>query len=290
MTRPRLAVIGLGLIGGSLARALRAAEAVSSIVGYDLDPEQRRAAVELGVVDRAAEGAAAAVDGAEIVVIAVPVLATRAALQECRTGLRVDAIVTDVGSTKQSVLSAVAEVFGRVPPRFVAAHPIAGTENSGVAYSRADLFQHHRLIVTPHAQQDDAALTAVEQLWTAAGARTVRMDPARHDAIFAATSHLPHLLAYSFVEMLSRQADAEVDIFPNAGGGFRDFTRIASSSPRMWHDIVRANAGEVAGLLRRQIDELQRLRGMIEGGDWDALRGVFERARDARERHLTRIE
>jgi prephenate dehydrogenase len=286
----RFAVVGLGLIGGSLARALRPAGVVSQISGYDPDPEQRRTAVELGVIDEAADTAADAVREADVVVIAVPVLATGAALSECKPGLMPTAIVTDVGSTKQSVLSAADQVFGRVPARFVAAHPIAGTEKSGVAHSRVDLFRGHRLIVTPHAQQDAEALATVERLWTAAGARTVRMDPARHDAIFAATSHLPHLLAYSFVEMLSRQPEAEADIFPNAGGGFRDFTRIASSSPRMWHDILRANATEVAGLLRRQIDELQRLHGMIEGGDWDALRGVFERAREARERHLTRIE
>lgn len=288
--KPSIAVIGLGLIGGSLARALRAADMVSQISGYDPDPEQRRSAVELGVIDQAADTAADAVREADIVVIAVPVLATGAALSECKPGLRPTAIVTDVGSTKQSVLSAVAGVFGQVPPRFVAAHPIAGTEKSGVAHSRADLFDGHRLIVTPHARQDAEALATVEHLWTATGARTVRMDPARHDAIFAATSHLPHLLAYSFVEMLSRQPDAEADIFPNAGGGFRDFTRIASSSPRMWHDILRANAAEVAGLLQQQIGELQRLHGMIEGGRWDALHAVFERAREVRERHLTRIE
>jgi prephenate dehydrogenase len=116
------------------------------------------------------------------------------------------------------------------------------------------------------------------------------MEPQRHDQIFAATSHLPHLLAYSFVDMLSRLEGAEADIFPNAGGGFRDFTRIASSSPRMWHDILRANAEPVAALLRRQIADLQELHGLIERGEWEALHDVFERARAARERHLARIE
>ena len=188
------------------------------------------------------------------------------------------------------MLDAATQVFGEVPPRFVAAHPIAGTEKSGVAHSLASLFRGHRLILTPHAQQDDAALRQVEALWQATGARIVRMDAARHDAIFAATSHLPHLLAFSFVEMLTRIEGADTDIFPNAGGGFRDFTRIASSSPRMWHDILRANARPVASLLRRQIVELQGLHDMIERGEWDALREVFERARAARERHLTRIE
>lgn len=286
----RLAVVGLGLIGGSLARALREAGVVASISGYDSDPVQVAAALKLGVIDRAGIDAADAVRGADVAVIAVPVLATAAAFAACKPGLSGDTILTDVGSTKQSVLTAVCRVFGELPARFVAAHPIAGTEKSGVANALPGLFRNHRLILTPHATQDAQALATVERLWAATGARVVKMDAARHDAIFAATSHLPHLLAYSFVDMLDQLEGADADIFPNAGGGFRDFTRIASSSPRMWHDILRANAEPVAALLKKQIDELSRLHGMIERGDWDAMHAVFERARAARERHLTRIE
>lgn len=286
----RLAVIGLGLIGGSLARALRAAGAVGSISGYDSDPEQVRQALAHGVIDAAGADAVQAVQDADVVLLAVPVLATTAALRACAAGLKPGTILTDVGSTKQSVLAAAREVFGELPPRFVPGHPIAGTEKSGVANSRADLFRGHRVILTPHPGQDPAAQAQVAWLWQAAGARVVCMEPQRHDQIFAATSHLPHLLAYSFVDMLSRLEGAEADIFPNAGGGFRDFTRIASSSPRMWHDILRANAAPVAELLRRQVAELQELLGLIERGDWEALRAVFERARAARERHLSRIE
>lgn len=285
-----LAVVGLGLIGGSLARALRSAGAVAGICGFDHDPAQARLALELGVIDCSAPSARAAVQGADVVVIAVPVLATAAALAACKPGLGARTIVTDVGSTKRSVLEAAREVFGTLPPRFVAAHPIAGTEKSGVAHAQAELFRGHRLILTPHAEQDESAVAQVEALWQAAGARVVRMDATRHDTIFAATSHLPHLLAYSFVEMLTRLDGADADIFPNAGGGFRDFTRIASSSPRMWHDILRANAQPVAFLLRRQIEELQGLHDLIERGDWEALHDLFERARAARERHLSRIE
>lgn len=286
----RLAVVGLGLIGGSLARALREAGVVASISGYDNDPVQVADALKLGVIDRAGVDAADAVRGADVAVIAVPVLATAAAFAACKPGLSVDTILTDVGSTKQSVLTAVRSVFGEVPARFVAAHPIAGTEKSGVANALPGLFRNHRLILTPHATQDVEALATVERLWAATGARVVKMDAARHDAIFAATSHLPHLLAYSFVDMLDQLEGADADIFPNAGGGFRDFTRIASSSPRMWHDILRANAEPVAALLKKQIDELSRLHDMIARGDWDAMHAVFERARAARERHLTRIE
>ncbi|HZR37766.1 MAG TPA: prephenate dehydrogenase/arogenate dehydrogenase family protein [Nevskia sp.] len=286
----RLAVIGLGLIGGSLARALRGAGAVGSIAGYDSDPEQVRQALSHGVIDSGAAEAAQAVHDADVVLLAVPVLATAAALRACAPALKPEMILTDVGSTKRSVLAAAREVFGEVPARFVPAHPIAGTEKSGVVNSRAELFRGHRVILTPHARQDQAAQEQVAWLWQAAGARVVSMDPERHDQIFAATSHLPHLLAYSFVDMLSRLEGAEADIFPNAGGGFRDFTRIASSSPRTWHDILRANAEPVAALLRRQIAELQELHGLIEQGRWEQLHAVFERARAARERHLARIE
>lgn len=285
-----LGIVGLGLIGGSFARALRSAGAVGTIAAYDSDPDQGRYALEHGIVDRMLPSAADVARESDVVVVAVPVLATGAALAALKPGLAPTTVVTDVGSTKQSVLAAAREVFGDVPPRFVAAHPIAGTEKSGVANAQIQLFRGHRLILTPHAAQDAQAAALVESLWTAVGARVVRMDPARHDAIFAATSHLPHLLAYSFVDMLDQLEGADADIFPNAGGGFRDFTRIASSSPRMWHDILRANAEPVAALLKQQIVELTRLHTLIETGEWDALRAVFERARAARERHLTRIE
>jgi prephenate dehydrogenase len=289
VSAPRLAVIGLGLIGGSLARALRAAAAVGRIAGFDAEPRQRRLALELGVVDDAPDAAAAAVAGADVVVLAVPVLRTAEALRAALPGLAPGAVVTDVGSTKQSVLADVAAACAGLPPWFVAGHPIAGTEKSGVANAQAALFQGHRVILTPHARQDEGALAAVASLWAATGARVVRMDPAAHDAVFAATSHLPHLLAYSFVDMLAR-LDTRGDIFPNAGGGFRDFTRIASSSPDMWHDIVRANAGAVAPLLERQIGELRDVLGLLRGGRWDELKALFGRAREARERHLAQIE
>ncbi len=290
MIAQRLAIVGLGLIGGSLARALRAAGVVGRISGFDPDPLQRERALALGVIDHAAGSAAEAVREADLVVLAVPVLHTAEAFAACRDALRPGAVVTDVGSTKQSVLADVARVCGgELPPWFVAAHPIAGTEKSGVAHSFAELFKGHRVILTPHAQQDAQARKTVIALWQAAGARVVEMDAAQHDTIFAATSHLPHLLAYSFVAMLAQLDDGN-QIFSNAGGGFRDFTRIASSSPQMWHDIVRANADSVGALLDRQIEELQALRAMMSEQRWDEMRAVFERARAARERYLTQIE
>lgn len=285
----RLAVIGLGLIGGSLARALRASQRVSHISAFDRDPEQGRRGLELGVIDRFAPDAASAARDADVVVLAVPVLHTAEAAEGVRGGLSRDTIVMDVGSTKLSVLRDIERVFGALPPRFVAAHPIAGTEKSGVAASKTELFRGHRVVLTPHASQDASALATVRSLWESVGARVVEMDAACHDAIFAATSHLPHVLAYAFVDMLTRLPNA-ADIFPNAGGGFRDFTRIASSSPEMWHDIVRANRTEVTGLLERQIGELQELLTLMKDERWPELLQRFERARAARERHLSQIE
>jgi prephenate dehydrogenase len=286
----RVAIVGLGLIGGSLAAALRQARVVGQVAGFDTDGEQRRLALHMRVVDEAPKTVEQAVAGADLVVIAVPVLHTREALKSCIGSLKPGATVTDVGSTKQSVLADVAAVCGgALPDWFVAGHPIAGTEKSGVANSLPDLFRGHRVILTPHAGAAARAVELTTQVWSACGARVVQMDAARHDAIFAATSHLPHLLAYSFVDMLAR-LDAGGDIFPNAGGGFRDFTRIASSSPEMWHDIVRANAGTVAELLERQIGDLGEVLAMIRGQKWTELRAVFDRARAARERYLAQIE
>lgn len=289
MLAKRLAVIGLGLIGGSVARSLRASGAVGSIVGFDPDARQRTAAVELGVIDVATDSAQSAVAEADLVVVAVPVLHTAEAFAAIASALPANCVVTDVGSTKQSVLADVRRVFGELPGWYVPGHPIAGTEKSGVANSLEGLFRKHRVILTPHAQQSPEALAKVRTLWELCGARVVEMEPALHDEIFAATSHLPHLLAYSFVDTLAG-IDRSGQIFSNAGGGFRDFTRIASSSPQMWHDIVRANAASVSTILAKQIAELQSMQAMIDGDRWDELKAVFERARNAREHYLTQIE
>lgn len=290
MSVRHLAIVGLGLIGGSFARALRAAGGVGRISGFDPDPQQRDDAMRHGVIDQVFDTAAAAVRDADLVLLAVPVLHTAAALDACLPALKPGTVVSDVGSTKQSVLRDVEKVCGgQLPPWFVAAHPIAGTEKSGVANSSAELFRNHRVILTPHAAQDHAAQMVVTRAWQAIGARVVEMDAACHDAIFAATSHLPHVIAYSFVDMLARQPEA-AELFANAGGGFRDFTRIASSSPQMWHDIIRANADAVGALLDRQLDELTQIRQMMRDARWDELRELFERARAAREQYLAQIE
>ena len=285
----KLAVIGLGLIGGSFACALRKAGALESVTGFDPDPRQREDAQKLKVTDQVYSSAAEAVAQADVVMLAVPVLRTAEALRACLPALKPGAVVTDVGSTKQSVLADIEKLCGRLPPWFVAGHPIAGTEKSGVANASADLFRNHRVILTPHTGQDNDARKRIAALWECTGARVVQMQAAQHDAIFAATSHLPHVLAYSFVDLLAR-LDARNEIFPNAGGGFRDFTRIASSSPQMWHDIVRANGASVMSLLEQQIGELGEILAMMKAERWDELKALFERARGARERYLAQIE
>lgn len=286
---PRVAVIGLGLIGGSWARALRQAKSAGFIAGFDADSAQSETALQLGVADQVFASASEAVADADVVMLSVPVLRTADALRACLRTLKPGAVVTDVGSTKQSVLADVAAVCGSLPPWFVAGHPIAGTEKSGVANSNAELFKGHRVILTPHEGQDASARKIISGLWRSTGARVVEMHAEQHDVIFAATSHLPHVLAYSFVDLLAR-LDTDNEIFPNAGGGFRDFTRIASSSPEMWHDIVRANSTSVTRLLEQQIGELNDILAFMKQGRWDEIKTLFGRARAARERYLAQIE
>ncbi len=278
----RLCLIGVGLIGGSLARALREAGAVGEIVGCARHQESLDAALELGVIDRAEGDPAMAVRDADMVVLAVPVGESRAVLERIRDHLAKDAILTDVGSTKGSVVAAAREVFGQLPSRFVPAHPIAGTEQSGVGASFAELFRGRRVILTPDAHTDAEALATVRRMWEACGAQVVETSVAHHDAVLAATSHLPHMLAYVLVDSLARRDDRE-EVFAFAAGGFRDFTRIASSNPAMWHDICFANREELLRVTERFRDDLGRLAEAIRKGDGGYLRETFERAKQARD-------
>lgn len=285
----RLAIVGLGLIGGSFARALLRAGAVGEVRGYDADALRCARARELGVIHIAATSVAEAVSGADVVVVSVPVLQTREALTAIRLHLKSDAIVTDVGSTKLSVLEDVRAAFGALPPRFVGGHPVAGNEKSGVEASFAELFQGRRCILTPHEQQDAQALATVRALWEAAGSTVCEMSAQHHDEVLAATSHLPHVLAFALVDYLNT-LDARREIFAYAAGGFRDFTRIASSSPKMWHDITRANRESVLQALDGYLEELHKLRGAIDTDDGAAILDIYTRARDARERYLELVE
>ncbi|WP_442962424.1 bifunctional prephenate dehydrogenase/3-phosphoshikimate 1-carboxyvinyltransferase [Pseudomonas sp. BLCC-B13] len=283
----RLVVVGLGLIGGSFAKGMREKGLFDEVVGVDLDAESRRLAVELGVVDRCETELAAACQGATVIQLAVPILAMEKLLGQLAKLELGDAVLTDVGSAKGNVVRAARLAFDGKVARFVPGHPIAGSEQSGVEASNAELFRRHKVILTPQASTDAAALTLIDGLWRALGADVEHMEVEHHDQVLAATSHLPHLLAFTLVDSLAKRSE-NLEIFRYAAGGFRDFTRIAGSDPVMWHDIFLANREAVLRTLDAFRDDLDALRGAVDAGDGHQLLGVFTRARHARE-HFSKI-
>ena len=281
----RLAIIGVGLIGGSLARALRAAGVVGEIVGCGRSLANLERARALGVVDHITHDPAEAVRGADMVFLAVPLGAMRGALAAMRDSLDPEAIITDGGSVKCSVIEDARAVFGAVPPRLVPGHPIAGTEHSGVEASFAELYRERRVILTPLPETDPDALARVTAMWQACGAEVTEMSVAHHDEVLAATSHLPHMLAFGLVDALARMREND-EIFRYAAGGFRDFTRIASSNPVMWRDICLANREALSAMLARFSIELTDLAESIRRADGEQLHEIFARARAARDRSI----
>jgi len=277
----KLALIGVGLIGGSLAAALRAAGAADAVVGFDSDASALQAGRQAGILTDTANSAADAARGADLVVIATPVGAMRATFAEIAPALARDAIVTDVGSTKASVLADARATLGRSFTRFVPAHPIAGGERPGVQHADGALFRDRHLITTPVADTDAVVLARVEALWRVAGAHVQRMSADEHDRVFAAVSHLPHVLAFALVDMIARSPRADACL-ALAGAGFRDFTRIAASSPRMWRDICIANRVALSAELHGYRAQLEQLQKAIDAGDGDALQACFEAAAAAR--------
>ncbi|MBD9514126.1 MULTISPECIES: bifunctional prephenate dehydrogenase/3-phosphoshikimate 1-carboxyvinyltransferase [Pseudomonadaceae] len=283
----RLVVVGLGLIGGSFAKGIREKGLFEEVVGVDRDPQTRRLAVELGVVDRCEESLAVGCRDADVIQLAVPILAMEKVLGEL-AGLDIgNAILTDVGSAKGNVVRAAKAVFGGMPARFVPGHPIAGSEQSGVEAANAKLFRRHKVILTPLDNADADAIQCVESLWRELGADVEQMAVEHHDEVLAATSHLPHLLAFTLVDSLAKRSE-NLEIFRYAAGGFRDFTRIAGSDPVMWHDIFLANREAVLRILDVFRDDLDDLREAVDKGDGQQLMGVFTRARVARE-HFSKI-
>ncbi len=285
----RLCVIGVGLIGGSLARALRARGVVEEIVGCGRHTANLERAVELGVIDRYDTDPASAVKDADMVVVAVP-LGNMATVFAAIAGHLADgAIVTDAGSAKQSVIDDAQAAFGGMPAWFVPGHPIAGTENSGVAASFAELFQGRRVILTPVDITGTDAIDRVTWMWRQAGADVVCMEPRHHDEVLAATSHLPHVLAYALVDRLARMGERD-EIFEYAAGGFRDFTRIASSDPGMWRDICLCNAEALDQVLQAYREELAELHEALQQRDGERLLAVFGRAKAARDRYCDKTD
>ena len=278
----QLTIIGVGLIGGSLARALKRADVVDEVVGAGRDMQHLQQALMLGVVDRIETDLALAVQGADIVVVATPVGAVETVFRSIARSLSPDTILTDVGSTKVSVIAAAQAVFGQLPKNFVPGHPIAGTEKSGVEASFAELFEGRRIILTPTENSAPQAITRVRTMWEQTGAEVVETGAEHHDDVLAATSHLPHLLAFSLVDTLAKLDDKQ-EVFEYAAGGFRDFTRIASSDPEVWHDICLHNRSALLKMLECFETDLDKLRQAIADNDGDYLLQVFTHAKVTRD-------
>jgi prephenate dehydrogenase len=270
----KFALIGVGLIGGSFARALRAAGKVDVITGFDTQPDTLRRALDLGVIDQAANSAAQAVEQADLVMVATPVGSIGGVFHAIASHLAPTAIVTDVGSTKAAVIEAARDELGSAFERFVPGHPIAGRERSGVEYSEAALFNDKVFVSTPVPATDVEAVHRVEALWRSVGCRVERMTAEEHDCVFASVSHLPHLLAFALLAQVSAKPDAERQ-FAIAGAGFRDFTRIGLSSPSIWTDVCLANRHALAVELDDYRVLLDRLQRALEAADGDTLNRVF---------------
>jgi prephenate dehydrogenase len=277
----KVALIGVGLIGGSFAMALRRAGAAVSIVGVDRDAQALERAAALGVIDTAAESASDAARGAELVVVAVPVRAVGGVLHDVGLALDAGAVVTDVGSTKSDIVDTARAELRGLFPRFVPGHPIAGRESSGVEAAAADLFKAARVVLTPVAETAPDAVDAVRAAWETAGARVSLLSAQDHDRIFAAVSHLPHLLSFALVSEVAGRENA-AELFGFAAGGFRDFTRIAGSSPEMWRDIALQNREALLEEIDRYGARLAVFRELIDKGDGPGLQRLMAEARSAR--------
>jgi len=281
----KLVVVGVGLIGGSFALALKAAGAVDHVVGVGRRERTLERARELGLIDAIGGLEESTLSDADLVLVSVPVAQTRDVLAAIAPHLRATTLVTDAGSTKHDVVAAAREVLGRRIGQFIPGHPIAGTEHSGPEAAFAELFRGRRVVLTPLAENAPADVARVRRAWVSCGARVQEVGVAEHDRILAAVSHLPHLLAYALVDHVAGRSGGERFI-SFAAGGFRDFTRIASSHPEMWRDICMANRDGLLAELDGYSAILGELRAILERGDALALQQIFERAREARNRWL----
>ncbi len=280
----KLVVVGVGLIGGSCALALRRAGAVREVVGVGRTQGNLDVALDRKIIDRGCPLAGPwlrEVAEADVVLLAAPVAQFPELLRALATTVGPATVITDAGSTKQDVLAAARATLGTALSRFVPGHPIAGTEHNGAAAAFADLFVDRSVILTPVAETTAAAVARVTAMWKACGARVSTLDPVRHDAIFAAVSHLPHVLAFALVADLAGRADAAT-YFEHAASGFRDFTRIAGGSPEMWRDIAMANRPALLAELDAYRDALSQARALLAAGDGEGLAALFTQASNAR--------
>jgi prephenate dehydrogenase len=282
----RLAILGVGLIGGSLALSLKQHGLVGEVIGYGRSQANIDEALALGIIDKAVPTAAQAVMGADMVVLAVPLASMRLLLAEIRPYLAANAVLTDVGSAKGCWVDDVLAVWDGVFPAFaVPAHPIAGAERSGAAAALADLYVHRKVVITPHTASSLDAIARVTQMWQATGADVRQMSVAEHDETFAWTSHLPHLLSFALVDMFSQRDDV-ARLFDYTAGGFRDFTRIAASDPTMWRDIVQLNAPAIGEALAAYQAQLAHYQALLANQDWQGFAESFNHAKQTRDAFL----
>lgn len=285
----RLCVIGVGLIGGSLIAGLRERGLVREVVGCARREETLATAQYLQLIDAGTTNPLEAVAGADMVVVAVPMGQYAALFQTLAQAWPAQAVVTDCGSTKASVHEDLRQALGQIPANFVAGHPVAGTERSGPAAAKPDLYRHRRVILTPHEQAHSAAIDRVRAMWEGVGASVAQMQDTHHDEVLALTSHLPHVIAYQLIGTLAAVAD-EREVFAYAAGGLRDLTRIASSDAGMWRDIVSANRVAVLAALDRYMADLKQARQELANGDESALEQRFGRAKQTRDQWIRTAE
>jgi len=281
----KITIIGVGLIGGSFALGLKRAGLVKKVVGFGRNEEALKKGVELGVLDDYTLDMQTALDSSDLVFLAVPLGAMQAVLAQMKPFLADKTIITDGGSAKMSVIQSAEAVFGQLPTNFVPGHPIAGKEKSGVEAADAHLYEQHRVILTPTEQTEQQAIQTVSDCWQAIGAEVSFLEPAYHDEVLAATSHLPHLLAYGLVDLLHEHEELG-SVFQYTAGGFRDFTRIASSDAVMWRDIALYNKIAIAKWLKNYRNEIDHLIELVETEDADQLYELFQGAKNARNEHI----
>jgi prephenate dehydrogenase len=285
----KVVVIGVGLIGGSFALALKEAGVVKTVVGMGRSREVMERALELGIIDSIANSAQEAMHGAKLVLLAAPVAQTGPILRQLEPWLEPGTVITDAGSTKCDVVAAARAALGDRVKQFVPGHPIAGRESNGPDAALADLYRGKKTVLTPLPENADADVERVASAWRTCGAVIHKLSPHDHDKVFAAVSHLPHLLAYALVDDIARKPHTDL-LFQYAASGFRDFTRIAGSSPEMWRDISLANREALLTELDAYLAQLTTMRSMLAAGDGGALERVYANAQRARHEWITAIE
>lgn len=283
----KVTVIGVGLIGGSFAKALKVRGLAKEVVGFGSRKERLEKAVALGVIDTAETDVAHAMHEADLVMLAVPLGAMETVMRQIQPFLNPDTLLTDAGSAKVTVIQAVKRSLGFLPPNFVAGHPIAGKEQSGVEVACENLYVDHRVILTPSEESNAEAVARLSEIWSALGAVVSEMAPDYHDEVLAATSHLPHLLAFGLVDLLNEHEELG-NVFQYTAGGFRDFTRIASSDATMWRDIALNNSTAIVKWLTHYQAEIAHLIDLIESQNGQALFDLFAHAKTARDTHIVK--